>query len=172
MLHQDNETLILNHSEMSDQDLEELFAMKALLVNPNGILQSVPGFEKFCFAVNGFIPNPETVDIPNVLMIAHAVDKAEKALNRKLLFTEPADHTVIVYIAHILYDEGWIIAPKILHFAQVQLDKLTSDYGKELFKDVTNDQLLKFTDFNEDDAMSNQALKLKTLNEYLSLMGE
>ena len=58
----DNETIALNHPEMSDQDLEEVFACKALAVNPNAILQNVRGFEMFTFAVNGkFLADPKDV---------------------------------------------------------------------------------------------------------------
>lgn len=166
----DNETIALNHPEMSDQDLEEVFACKALAVNPNAILQNVRGFEMFTFAVNGIIPNEEAVDIPNVLMLAYAVKKAEQVLGKKLLFSEPADHTVIVYIAHCCYDEGWVLLPKILSFAQHELDKITTPYGKQLFKNYTVESLEKLEPFDDEDPVSNHALKLQTLIEYLKIM--
>ena len=167
---QDNETIILNNPHLKDEELEELFAIKALVINPNAIIQNVMAFEKFCFAVNGIIPNPEAVDIPNVLMVAYAVKKAEEVLGRKLLFTEPSDHTCIVYIANIGFYDGWILFPKILSFAQHQLDKLTTPYGKELFKGYTVESLEKLEPFDDEDPISNHAVKLQTLNEYLRIM--
>ena len=170
MLDMDNETLILLHPNSTDEELEELFAIKALIKNEQGILQNVMAFEKFCFAVNTIIPNPEVVDIPNVLMIAYAVKKAEKVLNKKLLFLEPADHTTIVYIANVAFDEGWVLLPDILYFAQHQLDKLTTPYGKELFKNLSVKDLSERDPWDDDDPISNHCAKMQTLIEYLKIM--
>ena len=172
MLTQDNETIILNHPGLKDEELEELFAIKALMVNPNAVLQNVNAWEKFCFAVNGIIPNTDAVDIPNVLMVACAVQKAETALHRKMLMTEPADHTTIVYIANVAWDEGWVILPDLLHFAQKELDKLTSDYAKELFNGITVTYLSTTEPWDDEDPISTHCAKMQTLNEYLKLMGE
>jgi hypothetical protein len=166
----DNETIILLHPDLPDEDLEELFATKALYNNPNAILQNVMAFEKFCFAVNGEIPNPDAVDIPNVLMMACAVKKAEKILHRKLLFSEPADHTTIVYIAHVAFDEGWVILPDILQFAQHELDKLVTPYGHLLFNNITIKELSEREPWNDEDPVSNHCSKMQTCLEYLKLM--
>ena len=166
----DNETIILNNPDVSDEDLEELFAIKTLIGNPNVILQNCMAFEKFCFAVNGIIPNVEAVDIPNVLMMAYAVKKAEAVLNRKLLFEEPADHTTIVYIANVAWDEGWVKLPTILSFAQHQLDKLTTPYGHLLFNGITVKELSEREPWDDDDPISNACAKMQTLLEYLKIM--
>jgi hypothetical protein len=170
VLDYDNETIILNNPDLLDEELEKVFAIKALINNPNAVLQNIMAFEKFCFAVNGIIPNPEAVDIPNILMVAYAVKKAEEVLHTKLLFEEPADHTTIVYIANIAFYDGWVLLPPILNFAQHQLDKLTTSYGKELFKNYTVESLEKLEPFDDDDPISNHAAKLQTLIEYLKIM--
>ena len=169
-MNQDNETIILNNPGTSDQDLEELFAIKALINNPNAILQNVVAFEKFCFAVNGLIPDPEVMDIPNVLMVAYAVKKIEEVLKKKLILIEPADHFTICYIANVAYDEGWVILPELLHFAQHELDKLTNHYAKNLFKNITVKELNERDPWDDDDPISNHCAKMQTLTEYLKIM--
>ena len=170
MLDQDNETIILNNPSVSDEDLEELFAIKALVNNPNCIIQNILGFEKFCFAVNGIIPNPDAVDIPNILMVAYAVKKAEEVLKKKLLFIEPADHTTIVYIANVAFDEGWVKLPSILSFAQKELDKLTSPHGKLLFHNIDIQELSEREPWDDEDPISNHCAKMQTVIEYLKIM--
>lgn len=170
MLEQDNETIILNNPSLSEEELEELFACKALVGNPTGVLQNVMAFEKFCFAVNGIIPNPESVDVPNVLMIAAAIQKAQKLLDKKELFTEVSDHNTVCYIAHVAFDEGWVILPTILSFAQKELDKLTSDYAKEIFKDQTIESLMNTEPFDDENAISNHCSKMQALKEYLKVL--
>lgn len=168
----DNETIILTNPDMSDEDLEELFAIKALVVNPDMVLTNVMAFEKFCWAVNKIIPNIEAFDPPNVLMIAYAVKRAEEVLHRKLLFIEPHEHTTIVYIANICWDEGWVILPNILHFAQHQLDKLTTPYGHLLFNGITNEYLLKTELWDDEDPVSVHCAKTQAVNQYLKIMDQ
>jgi len=170
VLNYDNETIILNNPHLKDEELEELFAIKALAVNPNAVLQNIMAFEKFCFAVNGIIPNEEAVDIPNLLMVGYAVKKAEEVLNKKLLFEEPADHTTIVYIANIAHYDGWVLLPPVLSFAQHQLDKLTTPYGKYLFHNMTVKELSEREPWDDDDPVSNHCAKMQTLTEYLKIM--
>lgn len=171
MINFDNETIILLNPNLPSEELEELFAIKALVNNPNAILQNIMAFSSFCLAVNGIIPNPESVEIPNLLMVCGAVYKAEKALNKKLLFLEPADHQTITYIANIAFDEGWVILPDILKFAQKELNKLTSNYAKELFDGITIEMLLNM-ELKEDSELPivNHAAKMQTINEYLKLI--
>jgi hypothetical protein len=170
MMNQDNETIILNNPGTSDQDLEELFAIKALINNPNAVLQNVMGFEKFCFSVNGLTPSPEIMDVPNLLMVTYAVKKAEEVLHRKLVLIEPADHFTICYIAMIAYDEGWVILPGLLHFAQKELDKLNNIYSKNLFKNITEKELSEREPWDDDDPVSNHCAKMQTVIEYLKIM--
>ena len=167
MLSMDNETIILNNPSLTDEQFEELFAMKALAINPNAIITNVMAFEKFCFAVNGIIPNPEAVDIPNVLMIAGAIQKIESFLNKKLTFSEPSEHTVACYIAHVAFDEGWVILPNILSFAQNELNKLTSDNAKRIFALETKESLLKKVPWDDDNPISNHCARSQALQEYL-----
>jgi hypothetical protein len=170
VLYEDNETIILNNPDLSDEELEKVFAIKALIHNRNAVLQNVMAWEKFCFAVNDIIPDPEAVDIPNVLMVAYAVKKAEEVLHTKLLFEEPADHSTIVYIANIAFYDGWVLLPTILSFAQHQLDKLTTPYGKQLFHNITVKELSEREPWNDDDPVSNHCAKMQTLIEYLKIM--
>lgn len=170
MLDLDNETIILNNPDASDEELEKIFAIKALVGNPAGVLQNVMGWEKFCFAVNNIIPNPEAVDIPNVLMIAHAVQEAEQVLNKKLLFNEPTEHMTIVYIATVAFDEGWVILPRILNFAQNELNKLTSDFAKHIFANITHEYLETTDPWDDDNPISTHCAKTQTCMHYLKVM--
>ena len=171
-MNQDNETLILNNPNSTDEELEELFAIKALIINPQMILSNVMAFNNFCWAVNDIIPNVEAFDPPNLLMVAHAIQKIEEVLGKKPLFLEPHEHTTIVFIANIGFDEGWVILPSILYFAQKELDKLTSDYAKELFHGITVEYLLKTEPWDDDDPISNACAKMQTVQHYLRVMGE
>lgn len=170
MLDQDNETIILNNPNLSSEELEELFAIKALVVNPNAVLQNVMGFEKFCFAVNGIIPNVEVVDIPNLLMVAYAVQKSEQVLKRKLVLIEPADHMTICYIANIAWDEGWVVLPSILSFAQKELNKLTTNHAQHLFHNISVEELSEREPWDDEDPISTHCAKMQTVIEYLKIM--
>jgi hypothetical protein len=170
MLDQDNETVILNNPGTSDQDLEELFAIKALIHNPDMILGNILAFEKFCWAVNGITSSPEIFDPPNLLMVAYAIKKAEEVLHKKLLFIEPHEHTTLVFIANIAYNEGWVVLPSVLSFAQHQLNKLTTPYCKQLFQHITNEYLLKTIPFDDEDPVSVHCVKTQAVQEYLKIM--
>lgn len=156
MLNLDNETIALD-STLSRVELEELFAMKAVLGNPD-IVNNVCVFEKLCFALNGEIPSFEVINIPSGIMIAGAIHKLGK---------REYSEQVKKYIACVLFEEGWVIAPRNLSFCQRELDKLTCSDCKDLFKDYTADMLNKFKDFDDDDPISNNAVKIQAVELYL-----
>ena len=156
MLNLDNETIALD-STLSRVELEELFAMKAVLGNPD-IVNNVCVFEKLCFALNGEIPSFEVINIPTTLMIAGAVHKLKH---------KEYSEQVKKYIACIAYEEGWVILPRSLSFCQRELDRLTCSDCKDLFKDHTADTLSKFKDFNDEDPISNHAVKIQAVELYL-----
>jgi hypothetical protein len=166
MLDEDNETIILNNPDLSDEELEELFALKALHHNYD-VITNVMAFEKFVFAVNGIIPNFERVDIPNLLMVASALKKAERVLQRQLKFEEPNEHTTKVYIAHIAHEDGFVIMPRCLSFAQEELNKIT--HGGHIFADITNDFLEKTKPWDAENAVSVHCAKTQAVVEWLRL---
>lgn len=156
MLDLDNETIALT-SDLKRSELEELFAMKAVLGNPD-IVNNVCVFEKLCFALNGEIPSFDVINIPTILMVAGAVHK---------LGERTYSEQVKKYIAVIGYEEGWAIFPQDLAFCQRELDRLTCSDCKDLFKDHTADTLSKFKDFNDEDPISNNAAKIQAVELYL-----
>lgn len=159
MLNLDNETIALD-STLSRVELEELFAMKAVLGNPD-IVNNVCVFEKLCFALNGEIPSFEVINIPTTLMIAGAVHKLKH---------KEYSEQVKKYIACIAYEEGWVILPRGLSFCQRELDRLTCSDCKDLFKDHTPDTLMDLEPWDDFDIISNAVLKLKTVEHYLSIL--
>lgn len=115
----DNETLVLINEVMSESDLEKFFALKALKANPT-ILDNVYTFEKLCYVMNGEKPNVDFWDPPNSLQIAKTIkslDLKEYNWNNELRY----------FIAHILYDEGWVTPPVELDFITSELNELQSD---------------------------------------------
>lgn len=156
MLNLDNETIALD-STLSRVELEELFAMKAVLGNPD-IVNNVCVFEKLCFALNGEIPSFEVINIPTVLDIAVAIKKLPKFI---------PNETITKYVAIIAWNDGFSILPSILKFAQPYLTKISSDLSRELFANYTPESLEKYEVIDELDPISINSLKLKAINHFL-----
>ena len=113
----DNEYLYYELAKThSEEKLEQLFALKALKGNP-AILKNPFAFEKLCYALNGVKANFNSVEPASILMIAKAV---------KYILDEVKDpdwnNEIKQYVAHVAHDEGWIKLPKLLSFAQAELD--------------------------------------------------
>jgi hypothetical protein len=112
-----NDTAVLiNDGKLSEIQLEKIFALKALKSNP-GLLGNVFSFEKLVYVLNGVKPNVDIFDPPTILHIA-------KALH--ILGIKEEWHTEIKkYIAHLAKEEGWVYLPKVLDFAQPELDEIS-----------------------------------------------
>jgi hypothetical protein len=115
----DNESILLiSEGKYSEQELEKIFALKALKENP-GILGNAFTFEKLVYVLNGLKPNVMMLEPPTILHIAKAI---------KFLQNEFLDHKwhpeIKQYIAHVAYEEGWFTLPEILLFAQNELNSL------------------------------------------------
>lgn len=141
----DNETILLiNNEKLNENQLEKLFALKALKENPS-ILDNVFSFEKLVYVLNDIKPNIDFFEPPTILHIAKAI---------KFLSEQYPDHQwhfeINQYIAHIAHEEGWVSLPAILSFAQ--------DALKELHKN---------TEFDEEQ-LKIQNLKHKAVEKYLS----
>ena len=138
----DNETLYLElHKTKSEQELEKLFALKALKDNPL-ILENVLSFEKLCYALNHIKGNFNAFEPASLLMIAKTI----KDINHKDFNNE-----IKQYIAHIAWSEGWINLPEILSFSQNELDSLNNKH--EL----------------DEEQKQIQAMKHNALDQYLKL---
>jgi hypothetical protein len=77
--------------------------------------------------VSDTVPRPEACDM------SWAVFEAEilNALSEELADVE-LDEEVLVYIATLLHEEGFVLAPDLLEGAQEHLDRLTSPEGRAL----------------------------------------
>jgi hypothetical protein len=115
----DNETIILlSEGAHSEQQLEKIFALKALQENP-GILGNAFTFEKLCYVLNDLKPNVIALEPPTILHIAKAVQFLEKQFPNHNWHPE-----IKQYIAAIAWEEGWVSLPGLLSFAQHELDML------------------------------------------------
>lgn len=132
----DNETIVLINNEglYNENQLEKLFALKALKKNP-GILGNVHTFQCLCYVLNGIKPNVTSFEPVTLLNIVKAVNE--------LKMGEDFDwHDEIrQYIAHLAFEEGWINLPEILKFSQEQLDELNCEF--EMDEDIQKMQELK-----------------------------
>lgn len=115
----DNESIILlSEGKHSEQELEKIFALKALQENP-GILGNAFTFEKLCYVLNDLKPNITALEPPTILHIVKAVQFLEKQ------FPDHNWHPEIKqYIAYVAHEEGWVKLPSLLLFAQHELDML------------------------------------------------
>lgn len=114
----DNETLLLLNEKKSEQEMEFLFALKALKENTQ-MLDNAFVFEKMVYVLNHMKPNVTQLEPPNILMVAKAVDYLNKNFGKIDFHQE-----IKMYIAHIAFDEGWFTLPDVLSFAENQLDLL------------------------------------------------
>lgn len=115
----DNETILLINETKSEDELELIFALKALKEN-SLILENAFTFEKIVYVLNKIKPNVTYLELPNILMIAKAVQYLNKNYNDNIEW-----HPEIkMYIAYIAKEEGWVKLPKILSFADHELSLL------------------------------------------------
>jgi hypothetical protein len=143
----DNETIVLiNDNKLSEQELEKVFALKALQENP-GILGNVFAFEKLCYVLNNLKPNTTALQPPTILHLAKAIQFLQKEYPEHHWHREVKE-----YIAQIALDEGWYLLPSILNFAQKELDAIS--YKKEEL---------------DEDQKKLQELKHLAVNKYLAL---
>ena len=105
--------------------------MKAIHANP-GLLDNAFVFEKICYALNHTKPNVEYFEPASILQIAKAISK---------LPLHTWNNEIKQYVAHIARQEGWVTLPKILLFAQHDLEMLSSSV--ELDEDQKKVQQLK-----------------------------
>ncbi len=119
MLNHDNETLLLINEKLSEIQLERVFALKALSVNPE-ILDNPVVFEKMVYVLNEIKPNFEAFNPPTTLQVAKAAS---------MLGSRTWHPDIVKYIAHIAHEEGWVEMPSILSFANEELKSLhAGDY--------------------------------------------
>lgn len=118
----DNDTILLLNETKSEQELEFLFALKALKANPS-LLENAFTFEKLVYVLNKQKPNVTHLEPPNILMIAKAIDFLKKD-DPDIEF----HREIAMYIACIAHEEGWIKLPEILSFADSQLALLTVEH--------------------------------------------
>lgn len=134
--HLDNETIVLINDKYSEEELEHLFAVKALNANPS-IIENIFVFEKLCYVLNGLKSNVDTFEPPSLLQISKAVKFINEKFDNDMLY----NREVHEYIAHVAHDEGWYKLPDILLFAQPELDDLHKNH--ELDNDMMEIQKLK-----------------------------
>lgn len=119
----DNQTIVLINDKLSEQELEKLFALKALKSNPS-ILENFYSFEKLVYVLNNLKPNVDVWEPPTILMFAKAV----QILNN---LEYNVNHPEIKeYIAQIAHNEGWVNLPDILKFAQPELNNIQPEAVK------------------------------------------
>lgn len=153
MLSRDNDALVLELSgKYSREQLEALFAIKAAVGNPD-VVNNVMAFEKICLALSGEIPSFEHVECPTAFQVINAIVQLRKR------DVQPTSESVLKYIACVLYDDGFVIAPKSVSFVQKYLDQLVSDHARELFAALTADALLEYRGDEEFEPISVQAEK-------------
>ena len=163
----DNDTIALEYADkLSREELEKLFAIKAVVSNPS-IVNNVMVFEKLCLALNGVIPSFEHVEMPNTLMVCGAL----KVLKDNDIDIKNLSETVKKYIACIAFDDGFVVLPEIAKFAQSFLDRLVSDFAKELFQEVTLEILNTKQPWDDEDPISNHCAKIQAVNLYLNSIG-
>jgi len=132
----DNESIILlSEGKHSEQELEKIFALKALQENP-GILGNAFTFEKLCYVLNDLKPNITALEPPTTLHLAKAIQFLEKEYPKHNWHPE-----IKQYIAAISWEEGWVTLPGLLSFAQHELDMLHQNL--ELDEDQKKLQELK-----------------------------
>ena len=118
----ENDTiLLLNEGKLSENQLEKIFALKAIKANTR-ILDNVLYFEKLVYVLNGIKPNVWSFEPVTILHLCKAFE---------FLLKEYPDRTwgreVTEYIAHIAFEEGWHTLPTQLSFAQNALNALGND---------------------------------------------
>ena len=163
MLNLDNETIYLEQRDkMTREELEEVFASKAVAGNPD-IVNNVMVFEKLCLALNGVIPSFEHVEEPSLTMVCGAIKKMRQIGVDTTILSEQ----VKKYIACVAFHDGFVVLPRIIHFAQSFLDKLTSDNGKTLFAGITPEMLTKGEISDSDSPIDMHRAKMMIIEAFL-----
>ena len=150
---------------LSDEDHNMLEAAVTLKVT-DIVWAEYPAFEKSAWALNGFVPRMDIMEVPPPHYIAYAV-YIMKVINKKNTFSEE----VKGYIASILNLNGFVLAPPYLQFVQPQLNKFVQD--KDLLNktkdrwDKVKSTKLESLDINYSNPVSAQIGKLATVALYI-----
>ena len=165
MFNLDNDTIFQLHRDSTDRgELEELFATKAVKHNPE-ILKNTCTFPLVVLALNREVPNFDSMEMPDILMVSLAIHKLIK--EKLITDLESLGESTLKYIACLAFDEGWIILPRVLAPVQRYLNDLTSDHADMLFKSVTLETLEKVEPWDDEDPVSLNCAKIQAVNLYL-----
>jgi len=166
MLHLDNDTIaLMNDGKLSRYELEELYALKALMANP-GMAKNVMIFEKLCLALSGSIPDMEAVERPEFYEAAIAVQKLLK--NGIIEKVEDLGEQVLKYLAILAVEDGWPVMPDWLSGVRPYLSDLLPDHCESAFATANWAWLSKTNPWDDENPVSCCCAKVQAFNHLLN----
>jgi hypothetical protein len=162
-----SDTLERNLSvSLNKEQLSMLAAMTVLKVTDTPWID-YSTFENIVWALNGYIPNLNTMVIPPSYYTAYGV-LIMKAVEKDKEYTDD----VRGFITAILLNEGFVVAPSPLEFCQDKLDTFIEDKElqnkvKEAWAGMKGKDNSNFV-LNTEDPINCQLSKLLTVDTYLA----
>lgn len=121
-------------------------------------------FEKVVWALNGFSPRMDIIEMPPVELIAYAMSII------KSIGSFEVDDEIWKYIASVLSENGYLVAPSQLSGAQKYLNKFIPETFKTVKSKLEKAKLpsLEKLNINMEDPVSVQLARLASVNAYLT----
>jgi hypothetical protein len=147
----------------NEESKNKLMAIKVVMANEY-FWQEWEVFEKICVAFNSRVPIFQTMDDLSIGELALAVHLVSKLKKR------PFGIEVKAYVASEAQEEGYVMLPEVLSFAQEQLDSLMQGTaGPEIKAELSKRGALALNVKDEDDPVHIQAGHLQAVAVYLKL---
>jgi len=125
--------------KIPELNLEKILCVAALKL-PELVITDHVVFKNMALVLNGHHPHhsiDEVIPVHDICWAVASIHTFEKTL---VYF----DHEPITYIARVLHDEGFMLAPPGLKFAQVQLTAMNHNTDLEqMIKDKADDPIVK-----------------------------
>lgn len=147
----------------NDEAKNKLMAVKVLLAN-DSFWSEWEVFEKICVAFNDRVPTFSTMEDLSIAELALGVALANKIKKRTF------GNEVRAYVASEAQEDGYVLLPEVLSFAQETLDNLIQGtYGEEVrdLLKARNPTSMNVTD--SDDPVHVQAGHLQAVAVYLKM---
>ena len=152
---------------LHDITLNKIWCIMALHQNRE-VLTSAHVFQKIVLALNGEMPNTsidEKVEAAHIAWALVALHIELRELNLML------DYGPIKYIAMVLHDEGFVLAPSGMGFVQEELTKLSqAPELVSLVKDAIKKAPEELPDGSLGGILREQVQKLVRVEEYVKIM--
>lgn len=119
---------LADHNVNMDPVSRDKLMAASTLIQTGGFYWDAAAFENITLAFNDLPVVPEAIQEASPAQLSWAVFESKLILNRQLQESGEFDYESERYAAVSMYRTGYILAPELLEFAQIELDKLNQGH--------------------------------------------